>query len=119
MPIKYIQYKGKKILFVDFSNMTGDQAIATIDEEVKEMQNWTEKGLVLNVFYNAKATSEFMAHAKKAGKEVFVRTIYKSAAVGLTGLQMVLLQAYNTFSKDKLTPFKTEEEAKEWLIKED
>lgn len=119
MPIKYILYKGEKILFVDFSNMTGDQAIATLDEEAREMQNWTEKGLVLNVFYNAKATSAFMAHAKKLGKELFTRTIHKSAAVGLTGIQMILLQAYNTFSKDKLTPFNKEEEAKEWLIKED
>jgi hypothetical protein len=118
MPIKYIQYKGRKILYVDFSNMTGDQAIATLDEEAKEMQNWTEKGIVLNDFRNSKGSSEFMAHAKKLGKEVFSRTIYKSAAIGLTGIQMVLLQAYNTFAKDKLTPFKTEEEAKEWLIED-
>jgi hypothetical protein len=119
MPVQYIHYKGKTILLVDFSNMNGAQAIATLNEEAKEMQTWSEKGLVLNLFYNAKATSEFMAHAKKLGRELFTEKIHKSAAVGLTGLQMILLQAYNTFSQDKLTPFRTEDEAKEWLIKQE
>ena len=59
-----------------------------------------------------------MAEAKKLGKELFVHTIHKSAAIGLTGIQNILLQAYNTFAKDKLVPFATEEEAKEWLIKD-
>lgn len=118
MPLKYIHHKGKKILFVDFTNQIGDQAIATLDEEAKEMENWTGKGLILNDFHGAKGSPAFMAHAKKLGKEVFVNTVHKSAAIGLTGLQMILLQAYNNFTKDKIVPFNTEEEAKEWLVKD-
>jgi hypothetical protein len=118
MPVSYIQYKGKKILYVDYRNMTGEQGIATLNEEAKEMENWTQKGLVLNDFRNAKASAEFMAHAKKLGKEVFVFKVQKTAAIGITGVQSILLQAYNAFSKDKLVPFATEEEAKEWLIKD-
>lgn len=118
MPVKYIHHKGKKILFVDFTNQLGDQAIATLDEEAKEMQNWTENGLILNDFHGSKGSPAFMAHAKKLGKEVFVYKVYKSAAIGLTGLQMILLQAYNNFTKDKIVPFNTEEEAKDWLVKD-
>jgi hypothetical protein len=39
MPVKYLQYKGRTILYLDLSNMTGDQtkkAIALLDEEAKE-----------------------------------------------------------------------------------
>ena len=121
MPVKYIQYKGKTILYVDFRNMTGDQtkeAIATLDEEAKIMGTWTQKGLILNDFHNSKASQEFMAHAKKLGKEVFAENVKKSACIGITGVQNILLQAYNAFSKDKLVPFATEEEAKEWLIED-
>ena len=118
MPVSYIQYKGKTILYVDFRNMTGDQGIATLDDEAKAMESWTQTGLILNDFRNAKASAEFMAHAKKLGKEVFVTKVKKSAAIGITGVQGILLQAYNAFSKDKLVPFASEEEAKEWLIKE-
>ena len=118
MPVKYIQYKGKTILYCDFRNMTGDQGIAVLDEEAKAMKTWTQKGLVLSDFHNSKGSQEFMAHAKKLGKEVFAEKTHKSAAIGLAGVQSILLQAYNAFSKDKLVPFASEEEAKEWLIKE-
>jgi hypothetical protein len=118
MPVKYIQYKGKSILYCDFRNLTGDQGIAVLDEEARAMQTWTQKGLVLSDFHNAKGSTEFMAHAKKLGKEVFAEKTHKAAAIGITGIQNVLLQAYNAFSKDKLVPFASEEEAKEWLIKD-
>lgn len=118
MPVKYIQHKGKTILYVDYSNQIGEQGIVTLNEQAKVMSTWTEKGLVLDNFANSKASSEFMAHAKKLGKEVFAPKALKTAAIGLTGLQMILVQAYNTFSKDKLVPFNSEEEAKEWLVKD-
>lgn len=121
MPVSYIQYKGKTILYVDYRNMTGDQtkeAIAILEEEAREMRTWTQKGLILTDFRNAKASSEYMAHAKKLGKEVFADKIQKSAALGITGVKSILLQAYNAFTKDKIIPFDTEEEAKEWLIKD-
>lgn len=119
MPVKYIQYKGKTILFCDFRNLTGDEGIAVLDEEAKIMKTWTEKGLVMSDFHNSKGSPGFMAHAKKLGKEIFAPRTLKAAAIGLSGIQMVLLQAYNAFSADKLVPFNSEEEAKEWLIKED
>jgi hypothetical protein len=121
MRLKYIQYKGKRILCVDYSNMTGDQtkeAIALLDEEAKEMRTWTQKGLVLSDFRNSKANAEFISYGKKLGKEVFAEKVKKSAAIGITGVQSILLQAYNAFTKDKIVPFATEEEAKEWLIKD-
>jgi hypothetical protein len=119
MPVKYIQFKGKTILYVDYRNMTGDEGIATLDEEAIEVRKWTQPGLILSDFHNAKGSTGFMAHAKKLGKEIFAEKTLKAAAIGITGIQNVLLQAYNTFSTDKLVPFATEEEAKEWLIKED
>lgn len=121
MRLKYIQHKGKKILYVDYSNMTGDQtrqAMALLDEEAKEMRTWTQRGLVLTDFRNSKATQEFIAYGKKLGKEVFSEKVKKSACIGINGVQSILLQAYNAFTKDKIVPFATEEEAKNWLIKD-
>ena len=118
MPVKYIQYKGKTILYVDYRNMTEAEGIATLHEEAKEVRTWTQPGLVLNDFRNSKATSDFMAEAKKLGKEIFSAMEKKTAAIGITGIQNILLHAYNAFAKDKVVPFATEEEAKEWLIKD-
>jgi hypothetical protein len=122
MRMKYIKYKGKTILYVDYSNMTGEQtneAMALLDDEAKEMRTWTQRGLVLSDFRNSKANTEFIAYGKKLGKEVFAEKVQKSAAIGITGVQNILLQAYNAFTKDKIVPFATEEEAKEWLIKDE
>ena len=117
MPVKYIQYKGKTILYCDFRNQMGDEGIATLEDEAKAIKTWTQKGLVLSDFRNSKGSTEFMAHAKKLGKEVFAEKVLKSACIGITGVQSILLQAYNSFTKDKIVPFATEE-AKEWLIKD-
>ena len=118
MPVKYIQYKGKTILYVDFRNLTGDECMAVLDDEAKAMQTWTKPGLILSDFHNSKGSTEFISHAKKLGKEVFTAMEKKTAAIGITGIQNILLQAYNTFAKDKIVTFATEEEAKEWLIKD-
>jgi hypothetical protein len=117
--LKYLQYKGKTIFYVDFRNMTikdHQEAIALLDDEAKEMSTWADKGLVLNDFRGGKASPEFMSYAKKLGKEVFAVRTLKSACIGITGIQNILLQAYNTFTKNKIVPFDTEEEAKEWLV---
>jgi hypothetical protein len=123
MPVKKILYKGKTIYYSDYRNMTVNQemqGMANLDEMAEIARTWTEKSpvLVLSDFRNSKATPAFMAHAKKLAKEVFSKVDHKGAAIGITGVKNILLQAYNVFKKDKLVPFATEEEAKEWLIKD-
>lgn len=117
MSLKYIEYKGKKILYVDYRNKNGIENMATIDAAAKEIGSWTQKGLSLSDFRNATATPEFMAHLKKVGAEVF-QPKAKIAVLGITGVKNILLQAYNAFTKNEVVPFETEEEAKEWLIKD-
>jgi len=119
--LKYIRFNGKIILYVDYRDFTvkdQQEAMALLDDEANEMRTWTQKGLVLTDFRGGKATPEFIAYGKKLGKEVFAEKVLKSACLGITGVQNILLQAYNTFTKDKIVPFNTEEEAIEWLVKD-
>ena len=59
------------------------------------------------------------AYAKKIGAEVVTPRSLKNAALGITGVKKILLQAYNLVcGENALTPFDTEEEAKEWLVKD-
>lgn len=118
MPINYIEYKGKRILYIDFRNKNGDQNVATLDEVAKEMQTWKQKGLTLSDFRNSTGSPAYMARIKKLGVEIFIPMTIKNAAIGLTGLQKILLNAFNSFCKTSAQAFDTEEEAKEWLIKD-
>ena len=116
--LKYIEHKGKRILYIDFRNKNGDQNVATLDEVANEMRTWKQKGLTLSDFRNSTGSSAYMARIKKLGVEVFIPMTIKNAAIGLTGLQKVLLNAFNSFCKTEARAFDTEEEAKEWLIKD-
>ncbi len=116
--LSYQQYKGKNILYIDFRNKRRDQNIATIYEAAKEVRAWTEKGLILPDFRNAVTTPEFLTHAKQLGLEVFAPKSLKSACIGITGVKKKLLQEYNTFCNGSVVSFETEEEAKEWLIRD-
>ena len=80
--LKYLSYKGKRILYVDYSNLSGErakEALVLLDDEANEMRSWTQRGLVLSDFRNSKANSEFIAYGKKLGKEVFAEKVLKSA----------------------------------------
>ena len=57
-----------------------------------------------------------MKKASEYGKEVFNERTSKNAAIGVSGIKKILLQAYNLVVKDKLLPFNTKEEALEYLI---
>jgi hypothetical protein len=118
MSIKYIDYKGKKILYIDFRNKNGDENVATLDAVAEEMKTWKEKGLTLSDFRNSKASPAYMARIKQLGTEIFIPMTVKNAAIGLTRIQRVLLNAFNAFCKTEGRAFDTEEEAKEWLIKD-
>lgn len=118
MSINYILYKGKRILYIDFRNKNGDQNVATLDEVATEMRTWTEKGLTLSDFRNSTGSPAYMARIKKLGAEVFIPMTIKNAAIGVTGLKQILLNAVNSFLNTKAVAFDTEEDAKEWLIKD-
>ena len=118
MPIKYIEHNGKRILYIDFRNKNGDQNVATLEEVANEMRLWSQKGLTLSDFRNSTGSPAYMARIKQLGVEVFIPKTIKNAAIGLTGLQKVLLNAFNTFCKTSAHAFDNEEEAKEWLIKD-
>lgn len=118
MSIKYVVYKGKRILYVDYRNKVGEQAIPILDEAAAEMRSWSQKGLMLSDFRDAHASPEFMIHLKKIGEEVFAPNTIKLACLGITGVKKILLNAYNSFTKSTSVAFDTEEEAKEYLVKD-
>jgi hypothetical protein len=118
MSVKWIDHKGKRILYVDFRGMDEHQMIAQLDVLAKEIAQAPGELLVLNNFEGASATTKFMARAKQTGKDRVGTKVTKSAALGITGVKEILLAGYNRFTGRSLVPFKTEAEALEWLVKD-
>ncbi|MBN1926108.1 MAG: hypothetical protein JW798_09750 [Prolixibacteraceae bacterium] len=119
MSYSFIHYKGKKILYVDYTKCTTVKDTIDIINAVRdEYLRTTENYLSLNNFTNVTVNNEYMEVVKKYGKEIFDARTTRNAAIGITGIKKVLLGAYNLIVKNKLIAFDTKEEALEYLVKE-
>ncbi len=115
---KWIEAKGKKILYSDYSGLkTTEELVAVLDEQIKQASLVPSKFLGMSNFADASVSSEFMDKINKAGKEIFEAKVEKIAVLGITGLKSVLFQAYMRFTGAKTTKtFNTEEEAIAYLV---
>lgn len=116
MPYSFINHKGKRVLFVDYTHCkTANDMIKQL-EEIKDLyQKSNFQFLALNDFTGTYGSSEFMNKAKEH-KELFDSKTLKTAVLGITGLKKVLLNGYNMFVQKKQVPFNTKEEALDYLV---
>lgn len=115
--VQKIQYKGKEILYINYDDIAGDdKMLEVLNEAERIILTDNTPHLQLVNFNNTFATTGYMAAAKEFGKKTKHLTS-KSAIVGITGVKVILLKSYNLVSGEKLKPFKTIEEAKDYLVK--
>lgn len=118
MSNSFIHYKGKKILYSDYSNCkTAQETIEVLEQTRKIYLASDEMYLALNNFSHAPSNTEYVELAKKYGKELFDKRNIREACFGLSGVKNILLWAYNLVVKDKIVAFETKEEALEYLVK--
>lgn len=118
MSVKWIEHKGKRILYADFRGLKGEAAIETLDLLAKAVSESPTKVLLLNNVEGGSASPEWMARVKELGKEVFAARVEKTAAVGISGVKALLLEGYEKFTGRTVKAFKTEAQALEWLVKD-
>ena len=114
--IKWVDYKGQKILIEDYSSLKSEEFVAEIANAEEEIINSTEK-LVLTLvnFSNARMSNEdkdradqMIKGAQAKGITLFV------AAIGVSGIQRIIA---NAVVKD-MHFAKSSDEAKEWLVQQ-
>jgi hypothetical protein len=114
--VQKIQYKGKEILYVNYGGLREKEMIETLNHAEDIIISDNKPHLQLINITDAFATTGYMTAVKAFGKRTQDLTD-KSAIVGITGVKVLLLKSYNLVSGGKLKAFKTEEEAKEYLVK--
>jgi len=114
--IEFIQHKGKPILTLNFSGCSPAEVLKVIEEARPIFASQPHNSvLALDVVNDAhfdievvEALKNFTVHNKPYVKGV--------AVVGVTGLQKLLLQSIQTFSKRNIYLFDGVEQAKDWLV---
>lgn len=113
--VKFIDYKGKEILILDFAHCQPDKVIEILEEGRRIVKKRPLKSVrsladVTGARYNKKVISTF--------KEVTAANkpyVIKSAVVGATGMKKLIYKSIMKFSRRDVPLFDTLEEAKDFL----
>ena len=113
---QFITYKGKEILYADYSGCKSmDEMMTVLESSSQVLINHPDKLLILINYEGAYASMDYMKRAKRMSAETHHK-VAKRAIIGMTEIQAILLKTFNRFAKDKAYAFKTKEQALEFLI---
>ena len=116
MPVSWIDYKGRKILYADYRGLrTEDDMMKNLDSEAGFYTQTHLKILSLNDYRDSVVSNKFMNKVTELGKATKGKTD-KAAVLGVTGLKKILINGYAKITGQHVKIFENEIAAKEYLI---
>ncbi len=121
MELKWQDYKGKRILLVDYRGIILDSDMVAHLQKAVLMLKEVDKSETLRFCSDISgcfATPGFLEAAKQADKYLTTTYTIKSAIIGIKGAKAILLKAYNLVAKAKVLACNNLEEAFNYLAEE-
>jgi len=115
---RWMSYKGKEILFNDYSGLTEQEILDRIKFNRAFILEQNKKGIFLFVDVSRNTASVKIVSAFKEIAAAIQPLVGKSAVVGLNHIQKVILQGINRVSNLGIVPFESKVEALDWLAAE-
>jgi len=116
--VHFIEHGGRRVLFIDYSRCNGAM-LKMVAQEGHKVISGEQPGsvLTLNDVTGTSFDHESVAALKSmvAANAPYVR---RAAVIGISGLQSLIYDAVQAFSKRKIPNFSTRQEALEWLVAE-
>jgi len=118
MRSKWIEHKGKKIFYQDFSNLESDTE--AIRQELEQVQaevvsHPKDSLLILSDFRGTHITGEIMPILNASSAKTKDH-VHKTAVLGVTGVKRTLADFLTSLTGQPLKYFNFEYVAKDWLI---
>ena len=115
--IKWIEYKDKKILYLNYSNLKDDE----YQNASKEIRDYIIKLGKDNILLLTNVRGNYfsintMKDSRKIGNMV-KPYIKKNAIIGITSSQEIFIKSVSIFTGMEIKPINNEDNAKDWLIK--
>ena len=121
--IQWIEHKGKKILYIDYSNLhtsvpaQKEEALEVMRQVRRIFEALNEKTLFISDVTDSVPDKDTLDGLKElAGFANEKQIVAKECVVGMSSMQKVLMNVINFVSRARLTMFDSVEEAKEWLV---
>ena len=114
--LKWIDHKGKRILYADCTNLNGGSLLEVLLATEKILKRQTSPIPILIDYTGSYANPAFIEQMKRISKE-YNPVIEKSASVGVTGIKQLLAKAVVKFASQekKAKYFSNLEDAKDFL----
>lgn len=119
MPAKWIEHKGKKVLYVDVRKASSQEFVAALREGDALARASPSKILYLGNIEDAAVSREVMKEIREIADRMGRKMLIKLAVVGVAGVKKILMDAVvGMFDKSgvPVRAFRTEAEALDWLV---
>ena len=117
--VRSITYKDKEILYFDHQGLIGMEIVNNIKDANKFIMSFKSNELLtLANFKGVFITEEVMKMLKSDEVVETQKKVKKVAVLGIVGIKKIFLNVVNKVIGEKARAFNTEEEAKEWLVKD-
>jgi SpoIIAA-like len=119
MPAKWMDCRGKSILYVDFRNLSSEDILLLMKRSDEMVLASPTKVLYLGNIEGAGVSREVMGQLKQYADKTIRKKFEKLAVVGVAGVKRVFLDAFVAMvdkSEVQVKSFKTEDEALKWLV---
>ena len=119
MPAKWIDHKGKRVLYVDFRKLSAQEVLLLMKESDDMVLASPTKVLYLGNIEDAVVSREVMGQLKQYADKSVRKRFEKLAVVGVAGVKKVFFDAFVAMmdkSSVQVKSFKTEDDALKWLV---
>lgn len=117
--ICFLNYKGKRILLEDFSNLRSeDELEKLIAQAEKVVHAQLPNSLLVVVDLTGSTFGPKTSQSSKEASKSNSPYVKASALVGMNKLMEIILNSIRTLTGRSIASFGTREEAYEWLIKQ-
>ena len=114
--IELINYKGREIFYSDFRDLSGEEYIQIIDENIKAAKKLQKNDILfLSDIRNSVVSSDVATKLKSIAGDLKSFTD-RMALIGITGVKKIFFQVLGKMSPMKMKAFNDLENAKEWLV---
>ena len=114
--IRWIEHKGKQILFTDFSDLKGEECTTAVKGFEDFLANQGNHELLIYVDARNCDLDDIGFNIGLKVAKMVKPYIKKEAIIGITKGKDTLITLVNVFSDIGIRPFDTMEEAIDWLV---
>ena len=116
--VQFIEHRGKRVLFLDYSSCNGAMLKMAAEEGNRVISREPPSSVLTLTDVTGTSFDQQSVTALKAMVAANAPYVKRAAVIGISGLQSLIYDAVQAFSKRKIPHFPTREQALEWLIAE-